>query len=112
MIDVRGTRVLFVLDSGPPFSGRDYRTSGVGGTESCVVLLGEALAARGAKVVVANRVTAPVTDAGVRYVPVSAIGADAFDLVVLWKHWSESQPAHRPCVGGPDAGNVAAKRSG
>lgn len=90
MIDVRGTRALFVLDSGPPFSGRDYRTSGVGGTESCVVLLGEALAARGATVVVANRVAAPVIDAGVRYVPLSAIGADEFDLIVLWKHWSDA----------------------
>jgi glycosyltransferase involved in cell wall biosynthesis len=90
VIDVRGARVLFVLDSGPPFSGRDYRTSGVGGTQSCVVLLSEVLAARGASVVVANRVAAPVTDAGVRYVPLSAIGSDQFDLVVLWKHWSDA----------------------
>lgn len=90
MIDVRGTRVLFVFDSGPPFSGRDYRTSGVGGTQSCVVLLAEALSARGAAVVVANRVAAPVTDAGVRYVPVSSVGADVFDLVVLWKDWSDA----------------------
>jgi glycosyltransferase involved in cell wall biosynthesis len=90
VIDVRGTRVLFVFDSGPPFSGCDYRMSGVGGTQSCVVLLGEALAARGAAVVVANRVVAPVTDAGVQYVPLSAIGSGEFDLVVLWKHWSEA----------------------
>jgi glycosyltransferase involved in cell wall biosynthesis len=90
VIDVGGRRVLFVLDSGPAFTGRDYRTSGVGGTESCVVLLSEALATRGAMVVVANRVTAPVTDAGVRYVPLSAIGPDEFELVVLWKHWSDA----------------------
>jgi len=90
VIDVRGRRVLFVLDADPAFSGRDFRGSGVGGTQSCVVLLSEALAARGAAVVVANRIGAAVTDAGVRYVPVTAIGAEPFDLVVLWKHWSDA----------------------
>ena len=118
MIDVRGTRVLFLFDSGPPFSGRDYRTSGVGGTQSCIVLLAEALSARGAAVVVANRVAAPVTDAGVRYVPVSSIGADAFDLVVLWKHWSDAA-ANRGAtrmfiwtdVHIPDAANLARCRA-
>ena len=87
--DVRGRRVLLVLDAGPPFSGRDFRTSGIGGTEACVVLLAEALAARGAAVVVANRIAAVRTDAGVRYVPVGSLGDDRFDLVLLFKHWSD-----------------------
>jgi glycosyltransferase involved in cell wall biosynthesis len=90
VIDVRGRRVLFVLDADPAFSGRDFRASGVGGTQSCVVLLSEALAERGAAVVVANRISAPVTDWGVRYVPIPAIGAEPFDLVVLCKHWSDA----------------------
>lgn len=82
-------RVLFICEFGPPFTGRDYRTSGVGGTESCVVLLAEAWASRGASVVVANRVVASCMDGGVRYVPTQAIGEEVFDVIVLWKQWSE-----------------------
>lgn len=89
-MDVRGTRVLIVLDAGPPFSGRDFRTSGVGGTEACVVLLAEAFSARGATAVVANRIAAPITDAGVRYVPVGSLGEEPFDLVVLIKRWTDA----------------------
>jgi glycosyltransferase involved in cell wall biosynthesis len=40
-------------------------------------------------VVVANRVLAPCTDEGVRYVPLLALGPESFDIVVLWKHWCE-----------------------
>jgi hypothetical protein len=85
-----GPRVLFVCELGPPFTGRDFRTTGVGGTESCVVLLAEAWAARGATVVVANRVAAPAGDSGVRYVPLNAIGTQTFDVIVLWKRWSDA----------------------
>lgn len=88
--DVRGRRVLLALDAGPPFGGRDFRTSGVGGTEACVVLLAEALVARGALVVVANRITAATADAGVRYVPIALLGDEPFDLVLLFKHWSDA----------------------
>ena len=84
------SRVLFVCDLGPPFSGRDFRTIGVGGTESCVVLLAEAWAARGARVLVANRVPAAIDDGGVRYVPLSSIGDEPFDVTVLWKRWSDA----------------------
>ena len=83
-------RVLFVCDLGPPFTGRDFRTTGIGGTESCVVLLAEAWVARGATVVVANRVPAAVDDGGVRYVPLDAIGGEPFDITVLWKRWSDT----------------------
>jgi glycosyltransferase involved in cell wall biosynthesis len=85
----QGRRILFICEFGPPFTGRDFRTSGVGGTESCVVLLAEAWVSRGASVVVANRVETSCLDGGVRYVPLSALGAEAFDVIVLWKHWSE-----------------------
>ena len=82
-------RVLFICEFGPPFTGHDYRTSGVGGTESCVVLLAEAWASRGACVVVANRVAASCMDGGVLYAPFQSIGEEAFDVIVLWKLWSE-----------------------
>lgn len=80
--------VLFICEFGPPFTGRDFRTTGVGGTESCVVLLADAFASRGASVVVANRVPAACVDGRVRYVPLDAIGPEPFDIIVLWKLWS------------------------
>jgi hypothetical protein len=95
MIDLRGRRVLFICELGPPFTGHTFRTAGVGGTESCIVLLAEAFASRGASVVVANRVPAACTDGDVHYVPLDAIGADPFDIIILWKHWSETAAGRR-----------------
>jgi hypothetical protein len=86
--DALGLTVLFICDLGPPFTGRDFRTTGVGGTESIVVLLAEALTARGAAVVVANRVSEACGERGVRYMPIDAVGTEPFDLIVLWKQWS------------------------
>jgi glycosyltransferase involved in cell wall biosynthesis len=82
-------RVLFICDLGPPFTGQTFRSTGVGGTESCIVLLAEALVARGASVVVANRISAATVERDVQYVPLGAIGTQAFDLVILWKGWSD-----------------------
>jgi len=96
MNDLQGQRVLFVCDFGIPFTAADFRGEGVGGTEACVVLLAEAYAARGADVVVANRVGSVATERGVRYMPLNAIPDTAFDAVVLWKHWS---PAAAECSG-------------
>ena len=52
MIGTPSPRVLFVCELGPPFTGRDFRTTGVGGTESCVLLLAEAWPPRRATVLV------------------------------------------------------------
>jgi hypothetical protein len=90
MITSAPRRVLFVCELGPPFTGSDYRTTGVGGTEACVVLLAEACAARGAAVVVANRVPEAVDDGGVRYVPLNAVGGEPFDDIILVKRWSDA----------------------
>jgi hypothetical protein len=62
-------RVLFICDLGPPFTGQHVRTTGVGGTESCIGLLAEVFATRGASVVVANRIPAAMVERAVRYVP-------------------------------------------
>lgn len=86
----QGHRVLFICEFGPPFTGRDFRGGGIGGTESCVVLLAEEWASRGAEVVVANRVATAALDAGVRYVPIASLGDSVFDTVVLWKLWSDT----------------------
>lgn len=90
MTDWDARRVLFICDFGPPFSGSDFRGRGVGGTEASVVLLAEAWAARGASVVVANRVTAPREDRGVRYIPLAHLTQEPADIVVLWKLWSDA----------------------
>ena len=95
MSGLQGRRVLFVCELGPPFTGNTYRTTGVGGTESCVVLLAEAFAERGASVVVANRVPVASVERAVQYVPLEAIGTAASDLIVLWKRWSDAA-AGRP----------------
>src|SRR5687767_13847731 len=87
---VSGRRVLFVCELGSPFTGSVYRTTGVGGTEACVVLLAEAWAARCAAVVVANRVPSAIDDGGVRYVPLNAVGSEPFDVIVLLKRWSDA----------------------
>ena len=92
---VQGRRVLFICEFGPPFAGSDFRGRGVGGTEACVVLMAEELVRRGAAVVVANRVTAPVVEAGVHYVPIAQIDAAGADVTVLWKHWSDAAAAAR-----------------
>lgn len=95
MNDGHAGRVLFICDFGPPFSGTDFRGRGVGGTESCVVLLAEAYAARGSSVVVANRVAGRRTDRGVIYAPIASLDAASFETVVLWKGWSECAAAAR-----------------
>jgi len=90
MIDPAGRRVLFLCDFGPAFTGADFHGAGVGGTEACVVLLAEALAARGARVVVGNNVPAAIEERGIEYQPLRSIAASPFDIVVLWKQWSDA----------------------
>ncbi|HEX9365353.1 MAG TPA: glycosyltransferase [Vicinamibacterales bacterium] len=90
MTGLAGRRVLFICELGPPFTGQSFRTAGVGGTESIIVLLADACAARGASVVVANRVPVASVEGTVRYVPLDAIGPGPFDVIVLVKHWSQA----------------------
>jgi glycosyltransferase involved in cell wall biosynthesis len=94
MIDVSGRHVRFLCDFGPAFTGADFRGVGVGGTESCVVLLAEELARRGARVVVANNVTDVTSERGVTYQPLHSPDAGPSDIVVLWKHWSDVAVNH------------------
>lgn len=90
MIDPAGRRVLFLCDFGPPFTSADFRGAGVGGTEACVVLLAEAFAARGARVVVANNVPAVTCEREVEFHPLRSVAGGAFDIVVLWKQWTDA----------------------
>lgn len=80
--------VLFICDFAPGFDGAAFHGPGVGGTEALVVVLAEALAARGIQVSVATRVQDARTHAGVRYVPVA--GAPGASVVVLIKQWSDT----------------------
>jgi hypothetical protein len=81
--------ILFICDFDPGFSGRKHHTVGVGGTEAMVVVLSEALAARGVKVTVATRIERAECN-GVRYQPVGSLGPHEADITVLVKQWSET----------------------
>lgn len=90
MIDLAGRQVRFLCDFGPAFTGADFRGSGVGGTEACVVLLAEEAVTRGARVVVANNVPACTWERGVEYEPLRSATGGAADIVVLWKQWTDT----------------------
>lgn len=81
--------VLFICDFDPGFSGTKHHASGVGGTEAMVVVLSEALAARGVNVTVATRVDLEDCN-GVRFEPVGTARPRAADVTVLVKQWSEA----------------------
>jgi glycosyltransferase involved in cell wall biosynthesis len=80
--------ILFICDFGPGFSATKHHTSGVGGTEAMVVVLSEALAARGVNVTVATRIDREDCN-GVRFQPVETARPRA-DVTVLVKQWSEA----------------------
>jgi glycosyltransferase involved in cell wall biosynthesis/tetratricopeptide (TPR) repeat protein len=74
-----------------PFDGRTPRTRGLGGTESAIVYLAEALAARGHRIVVFNTCEEPGIHHGVEYarwesLPARAV-ADRPDVVVAVREW-------------------------
>ncbi len=81
--------ILFICDFDPGFSGRKHHTSGVGGTEAMVVVLSEALAARGVNVTVATRIDGEDCN-GVRFQPVAMARPRDADVTVLVKQWSEA----------------------
>lgn len=62
------------LDPYAAYDARDFKTGSVSGTESCTLLIAEALARRGHRVTVANKLSAPVEVNGVRYLPLGDIG--------------------------------------
>jgi glycosyltransferase involved in cell wall biosynthesis len=61
--------VVDFLYSGTPFSGETLRTQSMGGTESSIVQLAEALAKRGHDVCVFNAIAAPRQEFGVEWRP-------------------------------------------
>lgn len=82
--------VTFICDFPPGFTGASHHGHGVGGTQAMVVVLAEALAAKGIVV----RVLAQVLDASaagaVLYEPVEAGRVPEADVVVLVKRWSDA----------------------
>lgn len=87
----RPSSILFICDFDPGFSGRKHHTAGVGGTEAMVVVLSEALAARGVNVTVATRIDREDCY-GVQYQPVDAARPREADVTVLVKQWSGTAP--------------------
>jgi glycosyltransferase involved in cell wall biosynthesis len=81
--------ILFICDFDPGFSGTKHHTVGVGGTEAMVVVLAEALAARGLAVTVATRINHESRDS-VRYQPIGEARWPQPDVTVLVKQWSDA----------------------
>ena len=90
--DMSGPLTLFFYQPRSiAFDGRTPRTRGLGGTESAIVYLAEALTRRGHRVVVFNTCDAPGVHYGVEYVgweslPVRAV-ADLPDVVIAVRDW-------------------------
>src|SRR4051812_3086142 len=80
--------ILFICDFEPGFSGLKHHTTGVGGTEAMVVVLSEALAARGIAVTVATRLERSECERVV-YQPIGSARPRDADVTVLVKRWSE-----------------------
>ena len=83
--------LFFYLPRSIPFDARTPRTRGLGGTESAIVYLAEALARLGHSIVVFNQCDEPGTWAGVEYarwetMPVRAVD-DRPDVLVAVRHW-------------------------
>jgi len=81
--------ILFICDFDPGFTATKHRTTGVGGTEAMVVVLSEALAARGLAVSVAARIDRGERDQ-VGYEPIGHARARDWDVTVLVKQWSDA----------------------
>ena len=81
--------ILFICDFDPGFSGTKHHTAGVGGTEAMVVVLSEALAARGMNVTVATRIDHGTRDR-VRYQPIREARPREADATILVKQWSDA----------------------
>ena len=83
--------IYFVQPHSVPFDGRTPRTRGLGGTESAIVYLAEALARLGRRVVVFNNCEAPATVEGVEYARWETLPArcisDRPDVIVAVRHW-------------------------
>jgi len=84
-------RICFYQPHSLPYDGTTPRVRGLGGTESAIVYLAEALARRGHRCVVFNSVAQPATVNGVEYarwqtLPVRSASQPP-DVVVGIRHW-------------------------
>ncbi len=73
---------IVIADDGLAFDGAMAATTPLGGAESAVVALAEALAARGHAVSVHNRCAAPLHHKGVTWTPLAGAAAPACDLYI------------------------------
>ena len=87
----RRLRIFFWHPHGLGYDDRTPRTTGLGGTESAVVYLAEALAARGHHLAVFNTCPQPRSHDGVEYAPWQDLPLRAArerpDVVVAVRHW-------------------------
>ena len=83
--------IAFYQPRSVPFDGNTPRTRGLGGTESAIVYLAEALAARDHRVLILNNCDAPVTIEGVEYRRWESLAATCVaerpDVLVAVRFW-------------------------
>jgi hypothetical protein len=80
--------VCILIERTRPFSGRDFHTGAVGGTQAALVVLAEGFAALGHAVTVANTLQAPVSERSVRYCGQEDVRGGRFDLLLLVRDWA------------------------
>ena len=101
-IDVQSGPAITFFHQGLPFTGTTLRERGLGGTESAVVYMAEALARRGCRVTVLNKCAASVEEHGVRYRPVAAAAATLADTppaaLITVRAWGALELAQAPTL--------------
>jgi glycosyltransferase involved in cell wall biosynthesis len=73
---------IVLADDGIPFDGRSAATGPIGGAETALVALAEALAARGHAVTALSRCAAPIVHNGVAWSPLESAPPAACDLYI------------------------------
>lgn len=86
--------ILFICDTPQAFNGTHADTEGLGGVETTVVSLAEALAQRGHAVTVCTTATAPVTHKHVSWQPMEALVRVAAEVVITCNHASRLDDVH------------------
>lgn len=93
----RGPATIVIADSTGEYDGRSLEMRPLGGTESSVIRLARALAARGHNVQVFSNCPAAIEHEGVRWIPLRERAPDTCDLYVAVQHPNLLGLVRNPC---------------
>lgn len=80
--------ICILIQRTRPFSGRDFHSGAVGGTQAALVVLAEGFTALAHSVTVANTLQVPVSERSVRYCGLEEVRGGKFDLLLLVRGWA------------------------